>query len=166
MPSQTECDNLGRYVANQYIVDSSSTKGSKILTSSFTADRFDPADILYTFEGYGKIAVEVKTRNGIYPTYFYEVTKDNRLQEYRKQGYTLIYANVIEDNGKLYMWNVTDISKVKGVQTKLAPCFVSTFNNPKITGKFVYTLPVSSAFINVDATEYIKQYKTLSNAND
>ena len=166
MPSQTECDNLGRYVANQYIVDSSTTKGSKILTSTFTVDPYDAADILYTFEGYGKYAVEVKTRNGIYPTYFYEVTKDNRLQEYRKQGYTLIYANVIEDNNKLYMWNVTDITKVKGVETKLAPCFVSTYNNPTITGKFVYTLPVSSAFINVDATEYINQYKQLTNADN
>ena len=163
-PTKEKSDTFGRYVVNRYITDSSIIKGNNIATTTYTVDTFDPADILYTFTGDKKIAVEVKVRNGEYTDYIYEVSKDKRLQEYREQGYTIIYANLIEDNQRLFMWNVTDLSKVRGVQTKVAPYFVSTYDNPKLAPKMVYTLPVTSAFVNVDATQYINDYKTLSNA--
>ena len=165
-PTKEKSDCFGRYVANRYITDSTITKGTNIVTTTYTSDTFDPADILYTFEGDKKIAVEVKVRNGEYNGYFYELTKDNRLEQYKQQGYTIVYANIIEDNQRLYMWNVTDITKVKGVETRVAPCFVSTYDNPQLAPKFLYVLPVTSAFVNVYATEYINDYKRLSNAND
>lgn len=96
---------------------------------------------------------------------FYEQSKDKGLQEYRKQGYTIIYANICEDTGRLYMWNVTDLTKVKGVKTTVAPCFASIYTNPVIVAKPIYELPVSSAIINADVKEYINQYNS-SNADN
>ena len=151
-------EQYGRYVVSSYIANSAREKGNKDFQCEFTTDVYDPADILYTFEGFGKYAVEVKVRNGEYPTMFYEVTKDKGLQEYRQQGYTLIYANVVEDTGRLYMWNVTDLNKVKGIKTTVAPCFASIYNNPVIVAKPIYELPLTSAIINADVTNYIDQY--------
>lgn len=151
-------EQYGRWVVSSYIANSAREKGNNDFQVTFTADPFDPADILYTFEGFGRYAVEVKVRDREYPTMFYEVTKDKGLQEYRQQGYTIIYANVVEDTGKLYMWNVTDLSKIKGVKTTVAPCFASIYTNPVIVAKPIYELPLTSAIINADVKNYIDQY--------
>lgn len=78
-----------------------------------------------------------------------------------KQGYTILYANVVEDTGRLYMWNVTDLNKVKGIKTTVAPCFASIYNNPVIVAKPIYELPLTSAFVNADVKSYIDQYLLL-----
>lgn len=160
-------EKYGRYVVNRFISTSSKEKGNEILKTYFTKNKYNPADILYLYFDNRKYAVEVKVRNGIYPTYFYENAKDNRLLEYKKRGYTLIYANVIEDNGQMYIWDVTDLKKIKGVTTTTVPCFDSTFSdNPKLISKAVYELPVTSANITANVTEYINEYKELNNADN
>lgn len=156
--SPQKSENYGRWVVSSYIANSAKSKGNDNFQVTFTSDPFDPADILYTFEGFGKYAVEVKVREKEYPTMFYERSKDKGLQEYKQQGYTLIYANVCEDTGKLYMWNVTDLNKVKGVKTTVAPCFASTYSKPIVIAKPLYELPLTSAFVNADVTNYINQY--------
>lgn len=159
--SPQKSEKYGRYVVNSYISNSARAKGNNDFKVTYTSDTFDPADILYTFEGFGKYAVEVKVRDKEYNTMFYEVSKDKGLQEYKQQGYTLIYANVVEDTGRLYMWNVTDLTKVKGIKTTVAPCFASIYSNPVIVAKPLYELPLTSAIINADVKEYINQYLLL-----
>jgi len=154
-------EQYGRYVVNSYIADSAREKGNNNFQCEFTSDTWDAADILYTFEGFGKYAVEVKVRDKEYNTMFYEVSKDKRLQGYKAQGFKIIYANVCEDTGRLYMWNVTDLNNVKGVKTTVAPCFASTYNKPIVIAKPLYELPVSSAIISADVKEYINQYLLL-----
>lgn len=158
--SPQKSENYGRYVVSSYIANSAREKGNNF-QCEFTSDIFDAADILYTFEGFGKYAVEVKVRDKEYNTMFYEVSKDKRLQGYKAEGYTLIYANVCEDTGRLYMWNVTDLTKVKGIKTTVAPCFASIYTNPVIVAKPIYELPVTSAFVNADVKKYINQYLLL-----
>ena len=158
-PNKQKSDEFGRWVVSSYISNSAKEKGNFQVT--FTGDPFDPADILYTFEGFGKYAVEVKVRDKEYNTMFYEVSKDNGLQEYRQQGYSILYANVVEDTGRLYMWNVTELSKVKGIKTTIAPCFASTYNKPIVIAKPLYELPIESAIVKVDVTNYINQYLSL-----
>ena len=156
--SPQKSENYGRWVVNSYISNSARQKGNNDFQVTYTADPFDPADILYTFEGFGRYAVEVKVRDKEYPTMFYEQSKDKGLQEYRQQGYSIIYANVVEDTGRLYMWNVTDLKRVKGIKTTVAPCFASIYFNPVIVAKPIYELPLTSAFVNADVKSYIEQY--------
>lgn len=156
--SPQKSENYGRYVVSAYIADSAREKGNNNFQVTFTSDTWDAADILYTFEGFGRFAVEVKVRDKEYNTMFYETAKDKRLQGYKAQGYKIIYANVCEDTGRLYMWNVTDLNKVKGIKTTVAPCFASIYTNPVIVAKPLYELPVTSAIINADVKEYINQY--------
>ena len=157
-PNKQKSDEFGRWVVSSYISNSARKKGNNDFQVTYTSDQFDPADILYNFEGFGKYAVEVKVRDKEYPTMFYEQTKDNGLQEYKQQGYTLIYANVIEDTGRLYIWNVTDLNRVKGIKTTVAPCFASTYSNPIVIAKPLYELPIESAILKVDVRNYINQY--------
>lgn len=160
-PNKQKSDEFGRWVVSSYISNSAKSKGNDNFQVTYTSDQFDPADILYTFEGFGKYAVEVKVRDKEYPTMFYEVGKDNGLQEYRQQGYSILYANVVEDTGRLYMWNVTELSKVKGIKTTIAPCFASTYNKPIVIAKPLYELPIESAIVKVDVRNYINQYLSL-----
>lgn len=151
-------EQYGRWVVNSYISHSARKKGNNNFQVTYTSDPWDCADILYIFEGFGKYAVEVKVRDKEYPTMFYEQTKDKGLQQYRQQGYSILYANVCEDTGRLYMWNVTDLSKVKGVKTTVAPCFASTYKKPIVIAKPIYELPLTSAIVTADVTNYINQY--------
>lgn len=163
--SFTNSENYGRYVVNSYLLDHLTRLNKPVQSVYFTQDVYDPADIIYSHPNGTNTAVEVKVRHSEYPTYIYEETKNDRLEKYRSQHYYILYANVVEPNETLYVWNVTNPQKVKGVSynTITAPS-TTCGDNSYIKEKDVYYLPADSAFIKADCSTYINRYKELTNA--
>ncbi len=163
--SRENFESYGRYVVNSYLQDHLTRLNKPVQSIYFTQDVFDPADIIYSHPNGTNIAVEVKVRHSDYPTYIYEESKDSGLEKYRNQHYFILYANVVESNNMLYVWNVTNPQKVKGVSYNTITAPSTTYGlNPYIKEKDVYYLPADSAFIKEDVSTYINRYKELTNA--
>lgn len=155
-------EEYGRYVVNAYLQDKLLSQNNGFKTITFTQDPYDPVDILYTTVKDKKIAVEVKVRGKFYKDFIYEQSKAAGLEKYKEEGYQLVYANVVEENQRIYFWNVTDISKIGGAYKSYCPCPSSSYAaNPYIKDKCVYNLPVSSTFLQDDISAYLDRYNQL-----
>lgn len=159
-------ERYGRYIVQRYIMDSTLRKGTDIENFISTA-HYSSADLIYSFSGQQPLyAMEIKVRNKEYPTFIYEPTKDKGLQQYKEKGHRLIYANVVEETGKLYVWDVSNVEEIKGVRMETRLMNASTYDTDKKIEKNVYWLPVESALINADVSNYIKEYNQLTNADN
>ncbi|MBQ3788662.1 MAG: hypothetical protein II849_07660 [Bacteroidales bacterium] len=159
-------ERYGRYIVQRYIMDSTLKKGTDVENFISTA-HYSSADLIYSFANEKPLyAMEIKVRNKEYPTYIYEPKKDKGLQEYKQKGHRLIYANVIEETGKLYVWDVSNVEEIKGVKMETKLMNYSTYDTNEKVEKNVYWLPVESALINADVSTYIKEYKQLTNADN
>lgn len=153
----------GRYICNSFLTDYLLKLKKGFITTTFTSDPYDPADIIYTASNGAPLAVEVKVRTKSYPRFMYEVYKSKRLEEYKRQGYTIIYCNIVEDNNSIIFWNVTNINKMKGVIKDTSICPSTTCGyNPFLKEKECYYLPSSAAFLISDCSIYINRYKELT----